>query len=61
MGPRENRRSAASAPSPTPRKARRCGCAPESFADHYSQARQFFISQTAPEQQHIAMALTFEL
>ena len=34
---------------------------PESFADHYSQARQFFISQTVPEQQHIAMALTFEL
>ncbi|MGQ3206068.1 MAG: catalase-related domain-containing protein, partial [Sphingopyxis sp.] len=34
---------------------------PESFADHYSQARQFFLSQTPPEQRHIAMALTFEL
>lgn len=33
----------------------------ESFADHYSQARQFYISQTAPEQRHIAAALTFEL
>ena len=33
----------------------------ESFADHYSQARQFFISQTPPEQGHIAAALTFEL
>ncbi len=33
----------------------------ESFADHYSQARQFFISQTAGEQAHIASALTFEL
>ena len=33
----------------------------ESFADHYSQARQFFNSQTTPEQRHIAMALTFEL
>ncbi|MBB5538976.1 catalase [Rhizobium giardinii] len=33
----------------------------ESFADHYSQARQFFISQTATEQRHIVMALTFEL
>ncbi|KQU74480.1 catalase [Aminobacter sp. DSM 101952] len=33
----------------------------KSFADHYSQARQFFQSQTAPEQRHIAMALTFEL
>jgi catalase len=32
-----------------------------SFADHYSQARQFFISQTAVEQHHIAAALTFEL
>ncbi|RCW80050.1 catalase [Phyllobacterium bourgognense] len=33
----------------------------ESFADHYSQARQFYISQTLPEQKHIAAALTFEL
>lgn len=33
----------------------------ESFADHYSQARQFFISQTLPEQKHIIAALTFEL
>ena len=34
---------------------------PESFADHYSQASQFFKSQTETEQRHIAMALTFEL
>ena len=33
----------------------------ESFADHYSQARQFFISQTEIEQQHIIAAFTFEL
>ncbi|MGF6229212.1 catalase [Inquilinus ginsengisoli] len=33
----------------------------ESFADHYSQARQFYISQTPVEQAHIAAALTFEL
>ncbi len=33
----------------------------ESFADHYSQARQFFRSQTRPEQAHIASALVFEL
>jgi catalase len=33
----------------------------ESFADHYSQARQFFISQTSYEQAHIASALIFEL
>jgi catalase len=34
---------------------------PESFADHYSQARQFYISQTEVEQRHIADAFTFEL
>ena len=34
---------------------------PETFADHYSQARQFYISQTSFEQAHIASALVFEL
>src|SRR5450830_341249 len=34
---------------------------PESFADHYSQSRQFFLSQTSHEQSHIASALVFEL
>lgn len=34
---------------------------PESFADHYSQARQFYRSQTTIEQRHIADALSFEL
>ncbi len=34
---------------------------PESFADHYSQARQFYISQTVVERRHIAEAFTFEL
>ena len=33
----------------------------ETFADHYSQARQFYLSQTAYEQAHIASALVFEL
>ena len=33
----------------------------ETFADHYSQARQFYVSQTPVEQSHIAAALTFEL
>lgn len=33
----------------------------ETFADHYSQARQFFISQTPIEQKHIGDALVFEL
>ena len=34
---------------------------PESFSDHYSQARLFFISQTPQEQKHICDALVFEL
>ncbi|MBY8860416.1 catalase [Nocardia sp. CA2R105] len=33
----------------------------ESFADHYSQARQFFASQTPVEQQHIIDGFVFEL
>ncbi len=33
----------------------------ETFADHYSQARQFYISQTSIEQDHMADALIFEL
>lgn len=34
---------------------------PESFADHYSQARMFFRSLAVPEQAHLASALVFEL
>jgi catalase len=34
---------------------------PESFADHYSQAHQFYASQTEVERRHIADAFTFEL
>lgn len=34
---------------------------PESFADHYSQARQFFVSQSKHEQAHMASALVLEL
>ena len=34
---------------------------PESFGDHYSQARQFYLSQTSIERDHIAEALVFEL
>ena len=33
----------------------------ELFADHYSQARQFFVSQTPVEQTHLKDALVFEL
>jgi len=34
---------------------------PQSFADHYSQARQFYLSQDPVEQRHIQEALVFEL
>ena len=34
---------------------------PESFADHYTQARLFFRSQTETERNHIVAALVFEL
>lgn len=34
---------------------------PESFADHYSQARMFWLSMHPVEQSHIASAFTFEL
>ena len=34
---------------------------PERFADHYSQARQFYLSQTPVEQVHIRDAFVFEL
>ena len=34
---------------------------PESFADHYSQARQFFVSQAEVERRHIIDAFVFEL
>ena len=40
----------------TKRRAR-----PELFADHYSQARQFYLSQTPIERKHIADAFGFEL
>jgi catalase len=33
----------------------------ESFADHYSQARLFYVSQTEVERRHIANGFTFEL
>ncbi|MDQ1480071.1 MAG: catalase [Actinomycetota bacterium] len=59
-GPREDPeqgfRSFAAAESGEKRRLR-----PESFADHYSQARQFYASQTAVEQQHICDAFVFEL
>jgi len=59
-GPRENpvRGSRAFAEEAEGPKTR---LRPESFSDHYSQARLFFISQTPQEQKHIGDALVFEL
>lgn len=34
---------------------------PEKFADHYSQAKQFYLSQNTIEQKHLCDALIFEL
>ena len=59
-GPRESpEKGFTSYPAPEQGEKRRLR--PETFADHYSQARQFYISQTKTEQGHIAAALTFEL
>ncbi|MBF9033863.1 catalase [Rhodobacterales bacterium HKCCE2091] len=59
-GPRENpERGYKSFPEPVSGEKGRVRS--ETFADHYSQARQFYLSQTAIEQGHIANALVFEL
>jgi catalase len=59
-GPRESpERGFTSFPEPAQGDKRRIRS--ETFADHYSQARQFYLSQTPVEQGHIAAAFTFEL
>jgi catalase len=59
-GPREDPETGfQSFPDVAPGEKRRLR--PESFADHYSQARQFYVSQLPMEQQHIADAFVFEL
>jgi len=58
-GPRENPKTGyRHFPDNNGRTTRERG---ELFADHYSQARQFYISQTKPEQTHIKNAFVFEL
>ncbi len=63
-GPREHPRGFESIPAadglsrPEDGKVRRRS---ETFADHYSQARMFYRSQTAIEQAHLASAVVFEL
>jgi catalase len=46
---------------PDPESGPKTRARPETFADHYSQARQFWRSMTPPEQAHIVSAFTFEL
>ncbi|WP_165251490.1 catalase [Paludisphaera soli] len=46
---------------PAPVEGPKLRARPETFSDHYSQARQFYISQTDIEKAHIANAITFEL
>ncbi|WP_425604479.1 catalase [Novilysobacter erysipheiresistens] len=58
--PRETARGFRSFAAPT-RPGPKTRLRPESFADHYSQARQFYRSQTPIEQAHIAGGLVFEL
>ena len=58
-GPRES--SAGYQSYPEPVQGPKVRARSETFSDHYSQARQFFISQAPIEQTHIANALTFEL
>jgi catalase len=47
--------------APIPLEGTKVRLRPESFKDHYSQARLFYRSVTPQEQKHMAMALTFEL
>ncbi len=59
-GPRENPRSGfVSVPANQAGEKRRVR--PELFADHYSQARQFYNSQNSIERSHISEAFAFEL
>ena len=58
-GPRESMAGFRTAPIPTTDTKVRLR--PESFRDHYSQARMFYRSVTPQEQMHIQDALTFEL
>jgi catalase len=59
-GPRENPTSGFRS-FPDTEEGTKVRLRPESFSDHYSQARLFFISQTPIEQKHLCDALVFEL
>jgi catalase len=59
-GPRENPRSGFVS-HPASDGGDKLRVRPESFADHYTQARFFFRSMSEPEQRHIISAFAFEL
>ncbi|ASE38634.1 catalase [Brevundimonas vesicularis] len=59
-GPREDPKGGFST-APIPVEGEKVRLRAESFADHYSQARLFFRSQTEIEQAHLASAIVFEL
>jgi catalase len=59
-GPRENPQAGFKSHA-TPVEGVKARIRSETFADHYSQARQFYISQQPIEQKHLADALVFEL
>lgn len=58
-GPRENETGYRSYPEKV--SGEKIRMRSERFADHYSQARQFYVSQTRVEQQHMISALVFEI
>jgi catalase len=59
-GPREDPKGGFRT-APVATEATKVRLRPESFADHYSQARLFYRSQSDIEQAHLASALVFEL
>ncbi|MDQ1193423.1 catalase [Brevundimonas vesicularis] len=59
-GPREDPKGGFGT-APIPVEGEKVRLRAESFADHYSQARLFFRSQTEIEQAHLASAIVFEL
>ena len=59
-GPREDPKTGFRT-APIPVEGQKARLRAETFADHYSQARLFFRSQTEIEQAHLASAIVFEL
>ena len=59
-GPREDPKGGFRT-APVPVEGEKVRLRAETFADHYSQARLFFRSQTEIEQAHLASAIVFEL